>query len=101
MLAFVAPRVAEPAARPKSVAILREMPLTPIGKIYKPALRVLATRRAIEEALGGIGMAAPQFDVAVNEAESVVHLADAAREDAVKGALLGMPIRYRIAAAQR
>jgi fatty-acyl-CoA synthase len=101
LLAFIAPRVAEPAARPKFVAILREMPLTPIGKIYKPALRVLATRRAIEDALGGIGMAIPQFDVAVSEAESVVHLKDAAREDAVKGALLGMPIRYRIDAPQR
>jgi fatty-acyl-CoA synthase len=101
LLAFIAPRVAEPAARPKSVAILREMPLTPIGKIYKPALRVLATKRAIEEALGGIGLAAPQFDIAVSEAESVVRLEDGAREGAVKAALLGMPIRYRIEAASR
>jgi fatty-acyl-CoA synthase len=77
------------------------MPLTPIGKIYKPALRVLATRHAIEEALGAIGLAPAQFDIAVSETESVVHLKDIAREDAVKAALLGMPIRYRIEAAQR
>jgi len=96
LLAFVAPRVGEPAARPKSVSILTEMPVTPIGKIYKPALRVLATRRAIEEALGGIGLAPPQFQIAVNENESVVTLKDVACTDAVKGALLGMPIRYRI-----
>ena len=74
------------------------MPVTPIGKIYKPALRVLATRRAIEEALGGIGLAPPQFQVAVNENESVVSLKDVANTDAVKKALLGMPIRYRIQA---
>jgi fatty-acyl-CoA synthase len=96
LLVFVAPRVGEPASRPKSVAILAEMPVTPIGKIYKPALRALATRRAIEEALGGIGLAPAQFQVAVNESESVVTLQNAANTEAVKGALLGMPIRYRI-----
>ena len=72
------------------------MPVTPIGKIYKPALRVLATRRAIEEALGSIGLAAPEFRVTVTESESIVSLNDFARADAVKGALIGMPIRYRI-----
>lgn len=96
LLAFVAPRVGEPAARPKSVSILPEMPVTPIGKIYKPALRALATRRAIEEALSGIGLAPPQFQVAVNESESVVSLKDVANTETVKSALLGMPIRYRI-----
>lgn len=96
LLAFVAPRVSEPAARPKSVSILSEMPVTPIGKIYKPALRVLATRRAIEETLGSIGLAAPEFRVTVTESGSIVSLNDFARADAVKGALLGMPIRYRI-----
>lgn len=96
LLAFVMPRVGEPAARPKSISILAEMPVTPIGKIYKPALRALATRRAIEEALGRIGLASTQFDVAVSESESIVRLNDGARQDAVKGALLGMPIRYRI-----
>ena len=55
ILAFVAPLVSEPAAQPKQVTILSEMPLTPIGKIYKPALRLIATRRAIEEALSRTG----------------------------------------------
>lgn len=90
--------MAEPAARPKSIAILDEMPVTPIGKIYKPALRVLATQRAIEEALGAVGLGSAQFDLAVSERESVVRLKDSAREEAAKGALLGMPIRYRIEA---
>jgi len=96
LLAFVAPRVGEPAARPKSICILGEMPVTPIGKIYKPALRVLATRRVIEETLTTIGLAAAQFEVSVTERETIVRLKDLAREDAVKGALLGMPIRYSI-----
>ena len=44
----------EPAARPKSISVLTDMPVTPVGKIYKPALRVLATKRVIEETLRGI-----------------------------------------------
>jgi fatty-acyl-CoA synthase len=96
LLAFVAPRVGEPAARPKSICVLGEMPVTPIGKIYKPALRVLATRRAIEETLTTIGLDAAQFELDVSDREIIVRLKDAAREDAVKAALLGMPIRYSI-----
>jgi fatty-acyl-CoA synthase len=96
LLAFVAPRVGEPAARPKSVIILLDMPVTPIGKIYKPALRVLATRRVIEDTLTAMGLSAPHCEVSVTERETIVRLKDKAREDAVKKALLGMPIRYSI-----
>lgn len=96
LLTFVARRVGEPAARPKNICILGEMPVTPIGKIYKPALRVLATRRVIEDTLTTIGLAAPQFEVSVTERETIIRLKDAAREEEVKAALLGMPIRYSI-----
>jgi fatty-acyl-CoA synthase len=96
LLAFAAPRVGEPAARPKSVSVLGDMPVTPVGKIYKPALRVLATQRVIEETLASIGLAVAQCEIDVSERETVIRLADPAHEDAVKAALLGMPIRYRI-----
>jgi fatty-acyl-CoA synthase len=98
LMAFVGPRVGEPAARPKSICVLGEMPVTPIGKIYKPALRVLATKRVIEEMLTAMGLYTPQCEVTVTERETIVRLKDAAREDAVKAALLGMPIRYSIQA---
>lgn len=42
LLAFVSERVDEPPARPKSVTILDTMPMTNVGKIYKPDLRVMA-----------------------------------------------------------
>ena len=42
LLAFVRERVDEPPARPKSVTILRAMPMTAVGKIFKPELRQLA-----------------------------------------------------------
>ena len=44
LLAFVSTRVDEPPARPKRVTILETMPLTNVGKIYKPDLRALATQ---------------------------------------------------------
>jgi len=51
LLADVAPRIAERPAVPKRVTVLEQMPLTAIGKIYKPALRAIATRTKIEELL--------------------------------------------------
>jgi fatty-acyl-CoA synthase len=44
LLAFVCERVDEPPARPKRVTILETMPLTNVGKIYKPDLRALAAQ---------------------------------------------------------
>lgn len=42
LLAFTAARVDEAPARPKSVVIIENMPMTNVGKIYKPELRSLA-----------------------------------------------------------
>jgi len=42
LLEFVRSRVDEPPARPKSVTVLQTMPMTLVGKIYKPELRQLA-----------------------------------------------------------
>jgi fatty-acyl-CoA synthase len=93
---YLEPIVSEPAAVPKYVAILPELPVTPIGKIYKPALRVLATRRAIESALSGAGLAAAAFEIAASEAEAVIHVRNEADAATAKRALQGMPIRYDI-----
>jgi fatty-acyl-CoA synthase len=43
LLAFTAERVDEAPAKPKSITILERMPVTNVGKIYKPELRTLAT----------------------------------------------------------
>ncbi|HTZ65905.1 MAG TPA: AMP-binding protein [Roseiarcus sp.] len=50
--AYLAKHVPEPPARPKRVAILESLPVTAVGKIFKPALRDLAIR---ENALLEIG----------------------------------------------
>jgi len=48
LLEFVRDRVDEPPARPKSVTVLQTMPMTLVGKIYKPELRALAAK-AVQE----------------------------------------------------
>ncbi len=47
--------IGERAAVPKEIVILDELPLTSVGKIFKPALRWDATRRVYEDALTGLG----------------------------------------------
>ena len=44
---FVSNQVADSAARPREVIILDQMPLTPFGKVFKPALRDLLARFAL------------------------------------------------------
>ncbi|MEP7280428.1 MAG: AMP-binding protein [Rubrivivax sp.] len=51
LLAFVARRIAERAACPKRITVLPALPLTAIGKVYKPALRAQAVQRVIDERL--------------------------------------------------
>lgn len=46
--------VGERAAVPKEAIIFDEIPLTPVGKIFKPALRWDAIRRAYEEELSAL-----------------------------------------------
>ena len=47
LLAFAEQRIGERAARPKAVHLIDQMPMTGVGKIFKPAL----SRREIEKAL--------------------------------------------------
>jgi fatty-acyl-CoA synthase len=49
--AFVEPLIPERPAMPRRIDPIDAMPLTAIGKVYKPALRAIAAGRAIEEAL--------------------------------------------------
>ena len=46
LLAFVCAGVDEPPARPKRLTILEAMPMTNVGKIYKPDLREMAVEAA-------------------------------------------------------
>lgn len=56
LLAFAAERVPERAAAPKRITQLDALPLTPVGKIYKPTLRRLAAERVVRERLQQAGL---------------------------------------------
>jgi fatty-acyl-CoA synthase len=56
LLAFAAAHIGERAAYPKRIAVLPALPLTAIGKVYKPALRAMALQRVIEERLARAGL---------------------------------------------
>jgi len=54
--AFARERVPERPAAPVEIIVLDAMPLTGVGKIFKPALRDEITRRAVSDALAAAGM---------------------------------------------
>jgi fatty-acyl-CoA synthase len=53
---FVQDRIMEPPARPRAVSIIGEMPVTPVGKIFKPRLREIAADEAARELLAAEGL---------------------------------------------
>ncbi|WBY03314.1 AMP-binding protein [Ramlibacter tataouinensis] len=58
LLQAVAPTVYERPAVPKRVTLVEAMPMTAIGKVYKPALRLMALQDKLGEVLAGLGAAA-------------------------------------------
>jgi fatty-acyl-CoA synthase len=70
LLAYAAERVDEGPARPKSVTILDTMPMTNVGKLYKPALRLKAAQAVVEAACRGIAADMPGIEA--SEAEGVL-----------------------------
>jgi fatty-acyl-CoA synthase len=55
LLAQVAPTVYERPATPKRVTVLQALPVTAVGKIYKPALRLAAIETKLAEMLVPLG----------------------------------------------
>jgi fatty-acyl-CoA synthase len=56
LLAFAAAHIPERAAVPKRIALLPALPLTAIGKVYKPALRLQAALDVVGERLAAAGL---------------------------------------------
>jgi len=107
LLEYAADAVAERPAVPKEIHFIDEMPVTAVGKIFKPALREDAARRAVEaliaEHLGkGAATASAARDpakcltVTVTPAQGGV---DPARRDAFEQALSSLPIHWRFDAS--
>jgi fatty-acyl-CoA synthase len=62
---FVRPRIQERAANPVAIFAVDEMPLTPVGKIHKPTLRLDAARRVLAVELDALATAGEAVDVVV------------------------------------
>ena len=61
LLEWTGARVDERPAKPKWVALLDTMPVTNVGKIYKPELRRLAAERTVREALRSLARTHPEL----------------------------------------
>ncbi|MBW2062467.1 MAG: acyl-CoA synthetase [Deltaproteobacteria bacterium] len=95
--------IGERAAIPKEICILDEIPLTPVGKIFKPSLRWDATRRIYEAELKNLGDLADSVEVTVGEdklhgslATLVVKAASGASKEAIEEKVMELLSRYTI-----
>ena len=78
--------VPERAAAPKHVEILEEIPLTSVGKHYKPELRRRAAERAARTALAGTA-AADQVSAVLVGGAVEIHIPESVADDEVRAAL--------------
>ncbi len=72
LLREITPMIAERPAVPKRLTLIAAMPMTAIGKVYKPALRLLALQQAFDERLARAGLSG---DVSVRAEEQARGLA--------------------------
>ena len=76
LLAFTAARVDEAPARPKFVTVIDAMPMTNVGKIYKPELRMLAARQVatslVESACAALGLSPKAWPMVTVDGDSLL-----------------------------
>ena len=89
---FLKARIEDPVAVPKRIGVVEAMPLTAVGKIFKPTLRAEAIRWAIHTVAQGLG-AEVQIEVDDRHATRVTVAGDPA---ALREALAGMPITLTV-----
>ncbi|WP_095200342.1 acyl-CoA synthetase [Mesorhizobium carmichaelinearum] len=63
LLAHASANISERAARPKAVKVLAALPLTPVGKIFKPALSMLEIADVVRGEAAGAGLEIKAVDV--------------------------------------
>ena len=72
LIEHVKSNIGEKAAVPKFLGIISEMPLTGVGKIFKPDLRKLAIKRVFDDALSSSGSPAYVSEVYENSETGLV-----------------------------
>jgi fatty-acyl-CoA synthase len=99
LLAFTAARVDEAPAKPRSVIVIEHMPMTNVGKIYKPELRAMAASSVVATGVAQIcdelGVAEAARPSVRGEGESLVQV----RIDAGAAGALATALQERIRTA--
>lgn len=83
---FLRNEIAERAAVPKRVTVIEKMPLTAVGKIFKPALKHLEVRDAVECILRDAGLGFCEVSVADDKSMGLVVRVQMASQTDVDGA---------------
>jgi fatty-acyl-CoA synthase len=65
LMEYAGEQISERAAVPKAIHVIPDLPLTTVGKIFKPQLRWEAARMALEEALAPLGDEGTEVSVEV------------------------------------
>ena len=71
LLEWTSARVDEPPARPKSVSIIPSMPMTNVGKIFKPELRRMAVENTVVEILETVNMDDASVEAVLSQAGKI------------------------------
>ena len=99
LVAFLRREIAERAALPKHVTIVDAMPLTAVGKIYKPALKRRATKEALEAALREADVRFRSLEVVDDPTRGMVaklEIEDAAAHDRAREVLGRFPVPFTV-----
>ncbi|EDT04160.1 AMP-dependent synthetase and ligase [Burkholderia ambifaria IOP40-10] len=99
LAAFMQQEIAERAALPKHVRIVEAIPLTGVGKIFKPELKRRETRDALLAALAQGGAPGASIDVAADQSGGMsvsVELSDPGLEAAARVVLGRFPFAFSI-----
>ena len=94
LLAWASTAIDEAAARPKRIYPMTEIPVTEVGKPFKPALLADAAVRAITEALAAAGVADARVTAAHEDGRLVVTVTGA-DPDRVQDAVAGFALTVR------
>ncbi len=94
LLAWAGTAIDEPAARPKHIYPIDAIPVTAVGKHFKPALLADAAVRAITDALAAAGLANARVTAAYEDGRLVLTVTGA-DPDRVRNAVAGFTLTVR------
>lgn len=100
LLAHLSERISERAAMPKSIVVIDQMPLTSVGKIFKPELKRLQIESALHQALRDGGVRVTSVHAKTDPGRQgicvEVTLAQTDLEPIAKAVLGRFPFSYRL-----